>query len=229
MHILLDHISALLIAGVLFVSVFTMMHRNRQNAVELQVNQIVNQQAYDFLDMLERDIENMLSADQLNGVSLDSTCFLELHPPDSTGTETFKSFSFPSMEVYTDTVGFVRDSVALVHLTYRKEPTGLNAMVNGEEQPLYIIYRDKQNEGPGGVFQDGSSGEMITDFSLLLFNEGGGSTDRGACPSELGSTKVEFEAASVWSYDYTADDRYTKSKNNLNTTRYGATIYSPNR
>lgn len=225
MHVLLDHISSIMIAGVLFIAVFTMMQRNQQNAMEMQVNNMVSEQAYHFLNMMERDIENMLHPDQLDGIALDPTCTVSMDPSDTTLT---RSFSFPSMEVFTDTsTGIPVDSVARVHLTYQLTPTLKKAIVNGVEKPLYKIDRIKQNEGVGGTAIDGTSGEIITNFSVTLFNEDGGVTP-GACPEELGNTKVQFEAASEISFE-SADERVQKSRTNLNTTRYGATIYSPNR
>ena len=78
MHILLDHISASLVAGILFIALFTMMHRNRQNAFEMSVNQEITEQSYQFLKIIERDIENMRSSNELASelAPIDSLCQL---------------------------------------------------------------------------------------------------------------------------------------------------------
>ena len=65
MHVLLDHITAFIVASVLFVSIFTMINRSRQNAVEMQIGQMVHEQAYDFARVLERDLENIRSESQV--------------------------------------------------------------------------------------------------------------------------------------------------------------------
>ena len=65
MHVLLDHISAFIVATILFVSIFTMTNRSRQNAVDMQIGQIVQEQAYDFARIIERDLENIRSEAQV--------------------------------------------------------------------------------------------------------------------------------------------------------------------
>ena len=112
--------------------------------------------------------------------------------------------------------------------------TGLKAMVNGEIKPLFRVDRLRQTVDGGPVSFAGSSGEIITNFSVTMYGSEGG-IEECADNGSLGRTVVEFEAASWVSYDFESDpdandsNETLKSRSNLNATRYGATIYSPNR
>ena len=242
MHILLDHISALLVAGVLFIAVFTMMHRNRQQAFELSVNQALNEQSYNFLKIIERDIENMRSTDELGSVTIDTLCqvvdsTLLIANPDGTVTERNRtlSFTFPTLEeTIVDTTASVIPPPEYVSIRYVLTPTGDQAMVNGALQPLFRVDRMRQAVAGGPVSYAGSSGDIITNFSVTMFNKNNAEQEC-ADNGELARTVIEFEAASPISYDFESDpnadaaDEPVKSRSNLNATRYGATIYSPNR
>ena len=238
MHILLDHISASLVAGILFIAVFTMMHRNRQNTFEMSVNQVVNERAYDFLKVIERDIENMRSTSELTSESapIDTLCLLvdstlQITNPDGTVTPKNRTlrFTFPTFEetIADTTISFLPPP-EYVSITYEMVDTGLKTMVNGESKPLYRVDRLRQAVDGGPVNFAGSSGEIITNFSVRMFGPGG--PEECADNGNLRRTVVEFEAASWITYDSdNAADRNIKSRSNLNATRYGATIYSPNR
>ena len=250
MHVLLDHISSFLVAGILFIAVFTMMHRNRQSAVEMTVNQMVNEQAYEFLKIIERDVENMRSMDELNDNAplvdtlcsiVDTTLFFT--NPDGSVTEKNRTtrFTFPTLEgTVVDTLASVIPMPEYVSITYEMIATGKKAMVNGNLETLFRVDRLRQEVAGGPVTYAGTSGDIITNFSVRMFNRSAGEEEcadksSGATDGGLAHTLVEFEAASPISFDFESDldandvDEPKKSRSNLNATRYGATIYSPNR
>ena len=218
MHILLDHISAFLIAGILFIAVFTMMHRSRQSAVEMQVNQIIHEQAYEFLQMIERDLENIRSSTQVVA-GVDPTCTMVNTTVDS--LKRTQSITFPTLEVPIDQTL----PAEYVSITYQMEHTaGDSAYVNGDFVPLFAINRYRQTDSTSTAIPTGTSGPIITHFAVTMYNKSG---LEAVCPDDgdLGRTHIEFQAASAINVDY----EHQKSSNNLNTTRFGATVYSPNR
>lgn len=220
MHILLDHISAFIIGGIVLVSVLTMMHKNRQSTVEIQINQIVHEQAYEFLRIVERDLENIRSSSQavLRGV------------PDTCGFQTItlgtlkrtQSLVFPTLEAPPNR------PPELVSVIYRlEEDTSLDSVrVNDRNQKIYSVNRYRRANASAPEIPDGTSGPIITNFSVRMYDNDG--VEALACPDDgdLGRTQVEFQAA-LPTVEYL--DENQRSKTNLNVTRFGATVYSPNR
>lgn len=232
MHVLLDHIGAFVVATILFVSMFTMINRSRQNAVEMQIGQLVQEQAYEIARILERDLENMRSDAQV----MQYNQFVE---PDI--EESICSFA-------TDAEGRTRSLIFptlldaregansdIVNVRYELVSLDTTLTYDGDiELELFTLNRYVRNGDASVEYRDGSSGAYITHFAVTMHSEGVGGTEisgtasTGDCPADgtLSKTHIEIQAALPSAEFSTGGQR---SKSNLNVTRYGAIVYSPNR
>lgn len=232
MHILLDNIAALLVAGVLFVSVFAMMQRNNQNAIEFTVNKMVHEQAYDFLKVIERDIENIRSTSQAANSGTDTFCEVnnENIVIDTLIVSNTSRIAFPT---YIRPIDGTPDRTVSVRYVREDPPTGPDSvLVNGQFLRLFNIIRYEKFGETGSIKYAGESGPIITNFSVEMFDNQG---NPSACADEgmLGRTRVEFQAAMA-PVEY--HDQQSLFENNsktrfgtLNVSRFGATVYSANR
>ena len=191
--------------------------------MEMQVNQMINEQAYEFLKMVERDLENIRSTSQVDP-GVNETCAIQDVFVDSLIKRTL-NFTFPTQEVPTDPT----DPVTQVSITYALEADSTrndSTMVNGEKVALYSVKRYRQENATATPVEVGTSGPIITNFAVTMYSRDGVPQ---ICPDEgdLGYTQIEFEAASAINVEFLEENK--RSVNNLNATRYGATIYSPNR
>ncbi|MEM8489028.1 MAG: hypothetical protein AAF564_26010 [Bacteroidota bacterium] len=231
MHILLDHIGAFIVATVLFVSMFTMINRSRQNAVDMQIGQIVQEQAYDFARVLERDLENIRSEAQV----IKRNQFIEPDIEESIcgfASDEFgrtTSLIFPTLA--DARLGANSD---IVNVRYELVPADTSLTYAGQELQLFTLNRYLRPGDSTIEIPDGSSGAFITHFAVTMHTEGVGGTElsgtasTGECPPDgtLSKTHIEIQAA-LPSAEYTTGDQ--RSTSNLNVTRYGAVVYSPNR
>ena len=232
MHILLDNIAALLVAGVLFVSVFAMMQRNNQNAIEFTVNKMVYEQAYDFLKVIERDIENIRSTSQAIDTGTDTFCEVDNENvvQDTMIVTNTRRIAFPT---YIRPIDGTPDRTVSVRYVREDPPTGPDSIiVNGRYTPLYNIIRYEKFGETGSVRYAGESGPIITNFLVEMFDNKGNLL---ACADEgsLGRTRVEFQAAlaPVEYHDQQSlfENNNTSRFGTLNASRFGATVYSANR
>ena len=225
MHVLLDHISAFLVATVLFVSIFTMINRNRQNAVEMQIGQIVHEQAYEFSKILERDLENIRSDIQVANAGLDIDCY---YSTDALGRTVYMSIP---------TLGNPQAGPAssIVNVIYQLVSADTTINIRGEEHDIFTVQRflSAGSNSSAPSVPDGGSGAFITHFRVNMFssetsNPVAATAGVTSCPADgqLNRTRVEFQAA-IPTVEYVAENK--KSTSNLNVTRFGSTIYSPNR
>lgn len=231
MHVLLDHISAFIIATVLFVSVFTMINRSRQNAVEMQIGQMVQEQAYEFSRILERDLENIRSEAQVIARNtflepdLANVCSFVVDEKGRTTRLIFPTLKDPRLGANSD----------IVNVEYELVPTDTSVTYLGEKLDLYTIERFLR---PGGDVStripDGSSGAFITHFAVTMHADGIGGTElsgtasSGACPPDGALTKTHIEIqAALPTVEFVSGNQ--RSTSNLNVTRFGAVVYSSNR
>lgn len=231
MHILLDHISAFLVATVLFVSLFTLINRSRQNAVDMQIGQIVQEQAHNFARIIERDLENIRSDEQviLRNQFLEPDiesplCSFQVDEFGRTIHLIFPTLADPRLGANSD----------IVNVRYELEPTSKTVTYLGDELEIFSINRYVRDGDASVEYADGSSGPIITHFAITMHSEGNGGTDlsgtasTGDCPSDgsLSKTHIEIQAA-LPSVEYVSENQ--RSTSNLNVTRYGAVVYSSNR
>ncbi len=221
MHVLLDHISAVIVATVLFISLIAVVNRNRQNTVELQIGQMVEKQAFSFARTIERDLENMRSKEQTETtLGRPEECFLER---DAAGNVTH--LLFPTLE---DPSAGVASNI--VHVEYRliaEDSTTID--VHGAFMQVYRMERRRKINDLTYI-DDGGSGSFITRFTIGMVSEGAVAAPSGllveTCPENLDRVHLEFQAA-IPTVEQRSPDQ--KSTSGLNIVRYGNTIYSQNR
>lgn len=225
MHVLLDHIAAFLVASILFVSIFTVINRNRQNAVEMQIGQMVQEQAYEFSKILERDLENIRSDEQVAealGTSYAEECKYEINEEGLTEYVLFPTLESPD----------AGPNSGIIYIEYRLEPADTVLNIQGEEHEIYKVTRYRRQYPSSPSVIDGGSGAFITHFNVRMYSTSQtfASTSSGLfrCPEDgdLNRTRIEFQAA-LPGVEYISSDQ--KSTSNLNAIRFGATVYSPNR
>ena len=225
MQVLLDHISAFLVATILFVSMFTVINRNRQNAVEMQIGQIVHEQAYEFSKIIERDLENIRSDAQVLAAGLTIDCSFSTDPNGQT-----LSLSIPTLDN-----PLAGAASGIVNIVYQLEAADTTLSILGEEHEIYTVnrYRRVGSADDAPLIPDGGSGAFITHFQVNMFSSAVATpvapvAGKTTCPAdgELNRSRIEFRAA-MPTVDYGTDNK--RSTNNLNVTRFGATVYSPNR
>ena len=210
MQAILDHLAAILVASVLLVLFGAVQLRGQQSSVDARRDYMVKSRAYAFAQSLERDAENMRSRKQVEDARATTqpalgayTCRVER---DAGGLTT--AFTFPTV----DAAG-----TSIVQVTYELKDAGKSTTAKDEAQALYRINRLVDGA------QDGSSGDIVTDFAVGLLGSGGASVHEGDCPTDLRQVRVQMMAALE---GVAPNDRASGS--GFNTTRYGATIRPPN-
>ncbi len=230
MHILLDHISAFIIATILFVSIFLMINRSRQNVVDMQIGQMVHEQAYEFSRILERDLENIRSDAQVIQRNLyqepdieESICGFATDEFGRTTSLIFPTLADPGLGANSD----------IVNVRYELVSADTSLMYLGEELEIFTVNRYVRPGDSSVEIPVGSSGAFITHFAVTMHTEGVGGTElsgtasTGECPPDgaLTKTNIEIQAA-LPSVDFVSGKERTS---NLNVTRLGAIVYSSNR
>jgi hypothetical protein len=221
MHVLLDHISSVIVASLLFLSLIAVMHRSRQNTIELQVGQMIEEQAFSFARTVERDLENIRSGQQtLLALGRTEECLIERDGAGNTTRLLFPTLDRPDAGV----------ASAIVHIEYRLVPDDTTTIeVAGTRRPVYRVERRRKINDLTYV-DDGASGNFITRFDIGMVEEGAIGAPSGLllelCPDNLDRVQVDFQVA-VPTVEYESADK--KSTTRFNVVRYGTTVYTQNR
>ena len=208
-----------------------MINRSRQNAVDMQINQIVHEQAYEFSRIVERDLENIRSDAQviqrnqfLEPDIEESICGFVTDEFGRTTSLIFPTLADPRLGANSD----------IVNVRYELVSADTSLMYLGEELEIFTVNRYVRPGDSSVEYPDGTSGAFITHFSVTMHSDGVGGTElsgtasTGACPPDgsLTKTLVEIQAA-LPSAEYISGNQ--RSTSNLNVTRLGAVVYSSNR
>lgn len=232
MQAIFDHINSIIISSVVLLIFIFLQFRNTMNASEQTINYMVLSEVYLMNQMLEKDLENMLTAAQTNqaiaanqyrGASGAFTC--ELTVSDNQVSE----LTFPSLNLHVDSSMSALNPMELEahEIEYRLTATGdsTNIPVQNVTQrvPLYRLDR---------VINDtltANSLPYITSFSVQFIdrttntptpanNSVNGTT---ACALDLSRVRFEFSLASEGVEFITQDQRST-SRHNMS--RFGSTV-----
>ena len=214
MHVILDHLGAILVASVLLVIFGVVQLRGQQSSIDAQRDRIVKARTYNFAKLLERDLENMRSEKQAQDSLGTYECRLER--TDSLTTQ----FTFPTL--LADASGGNPMSAPIVHVTYELKPAGTtNAM--GKPRMLYKVDRSVD----GYPEHSGSSGDVVTDFRIDLLKRDGtpaaGAATTTDCAAETRQVRVQMLASmeGVTPNEWSAGSHF-------NAARYGITLQPPN-
>lgn len=195
----------------------------------MQIGQIVQEQAYDFVRILERDLENIrteaqvLRRNEFLEPDIDPICSFVVQDGKTTNL-VFPTLADPRLGANSD----------IVNVEYELQSMDTSLVYLGEELEIYTINRYLRPGDSSIRIPDGSSGAFITHFAVTMHSEGiggveiSGTASTGDCPPDgsLEKTHIEIQAA-LPTLDYVSGNQ--RSTSNLNVTRFGATVYSPNR
>ena len=221
MHVILDHLAAVIISSVILLVLALVQVRGTQTNTEATMNHIAYSEALNINDFLERDLENMLTTDQVTAAiaagkmigAVGWSCQLT----NPTGVLT-QSFTFPTLNP--DSVLNPTDPSA-IQVTYTLNATGDSAFVpvNGALvfSPLFQIRRIVD-----GTITGASMG-VVTNFLIEAASRGvpGFPTAAGTCPASMSKVRFEYKLA-VEPVEFTTTDQ--RNTNQLNVSRFGATV-----
>lgn len=214
MYAILDHIGAILVTSVLLIGVFTLQQRYQQRNIEMQVSQMIKKRAHEFGKTIEMDLENMRRQEEVEAVGKTYSCEMVQDASGLTSFLTFPTLGQPDLGA----------NSPIVQVSYQLNALGKTVLVNGMDVPLYML--DRLVDDGISNYSDGSSGEMITHFSVGMYADGpGGPITSLSCPSNLSRIRLEFEAA-LSPVEFAAGNQ--RSISNVNAVRYSSTIYSQN-
>ncbi|MEM9998654.1 MAG: hypothetical protein AAF809_13215 [Bacteroidota bacterium] len=179
MAFLLDNLTSILVGSTLLVVLLFVQQRSGQSATETAVHQITQARTLMFMDVLERDIENMRTERQALAALGSYTNRLE-----ATAGQTTR-FSFPTLA--DPSLGAASPTV---QVRYDVTPLGDSVMVGDVKRGIYRVQRFE-----GGTPSGGSS-ESIVGFEVEVFERGSTTGRRsGAALRDLDRVRVEVTTA----------------------------------
>ena len=234
MQIILDHLASIFITGAILLIIVFIQLRGSLGAAESTINHMVYSEALNINELLERDLENMLTAAQIDSASsfVGGTgvfaCSL------ITGQGRAQQLTFPTVADPDNSINASGNpnTMAAVEVTYLLEATGDSAIVpvGSTEQlmPLFILNRYV------GTNVTASSLPFLTNFDVRFGYQG----DTNFIPADLAInattqcgnnltgpflTKVRFDFKLVAEgLEFVA--RNQRSTSQLNISRFGSTV-----
>ncbi|MEL6703263.1 MAG: hypothetical protein AAFU38_14420 [Bacteroidota bacterium] len=179
MAFLLDNLTSILVGATLLVAFVFVQQRSSQRATDVAVNQITQQRTLAFMDVLERDIENMRTERQAVA-SLGSYT----HRLEAAGGQTTR-YSFPTLA--NPSLGAASPTV-LVSYAVTELPDSVR--VGDQAYPMLRVQRFENGVALGG------SSEPIVGFEVEAFERGStaGRQTAGVL-SDLDRVRVEVTTA----------------------------------
>lgn len=230
MHIILDHISAVLVSAVMLIIFVLLQVRGTQSSTETTINYMIRSETLEISDMLERDLLNMRTATQTDEAAADSMliggssfmCSTEvgIHP---TSGDTTKTFTFPTLSDPQVAAGLSNpDSAEVTIVSYsliREEGASISRMLGPVTltHPLYRIERQVN-----GVAR-GMSQSTVTYFNIDFGKRDGTfqPATTSNCPTDMNRVRFQIQMARNGVEDTALDQRNTSQ---LNFSRYGGTV-----
>ena len=230
MHIILDHISAVLVSAVMLIIFVLLQVRGTQSSTETAINYLVRSETLEIAEMLERDLLNMRTAAQTDEAAADSmlvggstfVCLTEvgIHP---TSGDTTKTFTFPTLSNPQVAAGLTNpDSSEVTIVSYRlirEEGVSISRMLGPVtlNHPLYRIERQVNGVARG-----------MSQSSVIYFNVDFGKRDgtfqsatTASCPSDMNRIRFQIQMARNGVEEIAPNQRNTSQ---LNFSRYGGTV-----
>lgn len=202
MPVLFDHIIAILVGTSLLVALLFVQQRGGQTAIEATVHHTAQTQTADFIDMFERDMENM------QGPARGGMTPRLWASGGQTTRVRFHTLADPSLG----------ENSPLVAVTYELEDTPRTLMVNGAAQPLSRIARYANSTGP--YVYTGGTAVNVLDFDVRFFaRDMSDETTSGNAPDEFGMVRVSLEVGTATPAQQAADQAAT-SRGNLTRQAY---------
>ncbi len=229
MQIILDHLASIFISAAILLIVVFIQLRGSLGAAESTINYMVYSEALQVNQLLERDLENMLTEDQtLNAVSFtggSGTFACSLYTREGRAYSlTFPTIADPDNSI--DTIGDP-NTAAAIEVNYVLDPTGDSVAVDlgnvTQLVPLFTLNRYV------GTSLTASSMPYVTNFEVRFGNQGSTSfipTDMVTetttqCGANM--TKVRFDFKLIADgIEFVSRDQ--RSTGRLNISRFGSTI-----
>ncbi|MEM6784314.1 MAG: hypothetical protein AAF624_11345 [Bacteroidota bacterium] len=245
MHVILDHLSAIVVATILLVVLLTLQIREKLNATDQALEYQLRTRAEMLLDTFGRDVDNMMTQEEAIAAGVSpSTCHLYY---DAEGR--LQSFSFPSYVERAQVVGFDADSTAQyasfyepMSVRYDLTPTARRLSVGDSARVVHRLERREFRAGStpsppsSGSVEIGSVidsdrlllSESVTAVSVELFGVAGRLGSRGVevgvAPSDLAYVRLSAELAHEALSNLATDQASTRL---LNTARVSQTFRPP--
>ena len=182
MAVILDHLTAIIVASSLLGVLLFVQQRGNQTAAENTIHHNAQLLAFSIMETLERDIENMRDESQTD----EEQCVE--HDGTNTTLLQFHTLADPSLG----------EASPIIAVTYRFENAYHTVPVNGVPTPAFRLAR-YVNDGSGldYVF-DGGSAETLVGFQASLFSEDGNTVETDDCGlDDLGRVRVELTSAQI--------------------------------
>ena len=198
MAVILDHLTAIIVASSLLGVLLFVQQRGHQRAAENTIHHNAQVQAFSIMETLERDIENMRDehlTDEPQCVQHDgtNTTFLRFH-----------TLADPSLG----------ETSPILAVSYELEDAGWEVPVNGVLTPVYRLARYVRDGSGSGYVLDGGSTETLTGFQASLISEDGSTVQTDGCGiDQMGRVRVELTAAQM-SVSRLASDQNATSRSN---------------
>ena len=231
MHILLDHISAVLVSSVLVVILLLLQIRGTQSNAEVTVNHMVRSETLEIVEILERDLLNMRtqvqtdaaqSAGKLSG-GISFRCSTAVGTA-SVGADTTKVFEFPTLLDPQIAAGLADpDSAEVAIVSYRliREPGLSVSRLMGSGTVNHPIYRLERLVSGATT---GLSQSTVTFFNIEFGLRDGSfqPATSSNCPiGNMSRVRFQIQMARNGVEDIAADQR---ARSQTNFSRFGGTV-----
>ena len=230
MHIILDHISAVLVSAVMLIIFVLLQVRGTQSNTETTINYMVRSGTLEFAEMLERDLINMRTAAQTDEAAADSmliggiafACSTDVSAHSTSGDTTI-AFTFPTLSDPQVAAGLMNpDSAEVTIVSYRlirEEGMSISRMLGPITltHPLYRLERQVN-----GVAR-GMSPATVTYFNIDFGKRDGTfqPATNTSCPIDMNRVRFQIQMARNGVEDIAPDQR---NMSQLNFSRYGGTV-----
>ncbi|MEM0962050.1 MAG: hypothetical protein AAGK21_05850 [Bacteroidota bacterium] len=224
MQFIFDNLIAFLVGTTLFVGLLYVQQQRSHAAVEATVRYQAETQSSSFVDALTKELENARTREQITaalGTTSGASTF-ERDANDSGNSTTERAIDLAGTAAQTDWIQFVTladptqaNASPLLPVAYRLEPTGDQAIVNGQIRNLNQVVRYVY-DGSGWV-RSGGSPSTVVGFQVRALPGG----VNGRIRELPGRLDVSVEMANQ-GQEMEASDQTSRSRSGL--TRQGATV-----
>ncbi|MEL6444077.1 MAG: hypothetical protein AAF089_07325 [Bacteroidota bacterium] len=212
MHVLLDHLSAIIVGTVLLLALLVFQMRERLNSVDEAMRYELQTRGEAVMTSLGQDLNNLVTEGDAGDMGLaPSGCVLERH---SDGV--VRSIQCPGLietEPGNKEPGTVR---------YWTQPAGRSYTVGDSVRTAYVLHRDID------TFMGADTqpvADAVIGFDVTLFGASGAPVTDGAAPADLYALRLNVELASQGTAALTSDQA---SERQINVARFGHTVRPPN-
>ncbi|MEM6784365.1 MAG: hypothetical protein AAF624_11610 [Bacteroidota bacterium] len=212
MHVLLDHLSAVIVGTMLLTALLVFQMRERLNSVDEAMRYELQAEGEAVMSTLGQDLNNLVTEAEAGTLGLSVLrCRLERHPDG-----VVKALECPG-QIETDAINSEPGTVR-----YWTQPDGSSYAVGDSVRAAYTLHRDIDTDS--GV-QRQVVAQAVVGFDVAFFGAAGAQVTDGDAPADLHALRFRIDLASDGTDALASDQAAERS---INVAQFGHTVRPPN-